>query len=276
MASGFVLVAVALLLIRSDFADARRARAALLDSRRALEARVRERTSELAQREQQLSLLIADSPVALAMLDRDMKYLAASQRWMTDHGVSGDIIGGSHYDVLSVPEPWKDAHRRALGGSVERSDEDSFVRPDGTTAWQRREIRPWRTPQGDVGGIVIFSEDITARKQADRALRESEERFRQIAETIGEVFWMTDATKTELTYISPAYARIWGRSCESVYASPADWLEAIVPEDRVRVERAAKLRQPYAAYEQTYRIVQPGGAVRWIHDSGVPDPRRRG
>jgi two-component system cell cycle sensor histidine kinase/response regulator CckA len=108
------------------------------------------------------------------------------------------------------------------------------------------------------------------REQALTALRESEERFRQIAESIDEVFWLTDITKTETIYVSPAYEKIWGRPCESVYRAPQSWLDAIHPEDREYVKRAALTSQVTDGYNLEYRIVRPDGALRWIHDRGFP------
>jgi diguanylate cyclase (GGDEF)-like protein/PAS domain S-box-containing protein len=106
--------------------------------------------------------------------------------------------------------------------------------------------------------------DIEAAKQA-----ESDLRFRQIAENIREVFWLTDPAKDQVLYISPAYEEIWGRSCESVYASPRDWLDAIHPEDREQVLRAAHT-QASGKYAEEYRIVRPDGTIRWIRDRAFP------
>ncbi len=222
----------------------------------------------LAQREEQLALFIAHSPAALAMFDREMRYVGASRRWLTDYGLSdGDIIGRTHYEVFAaMPERWKEVHRRCLAGAVERCEEDSVIRPDGKTAWLCWEIRPWHTAKGDIGGIVIFTEDITVRKEADLALRESVQRFREIAENIRDVFWVTNATKTETLYVSPAYETIWGRSCESLYGSPGDWLEGIHPDDRTRVAQAARPRGAAEAFQETYRVVHPDKTVRWVHD----------
>ena len=101
-------------------------------------------------------------------------------------------------------------------------------------------------------------------------LRESEERLRQLAEHINEVFWMTDVAKNQMVYISPAYETVWGRTCASLVASPRNWLDAIHPEDRERIFQAAFTNQPTGTYDEEYRIVRPDGKIRWIHDRGYP------
>ena len=112
--------------------------------------------------------------------------------------------------------------------------------------------------------------EIEERKRADQRLRESEERFRQLAENISEVFWMSDPAKNQVLYVSPAYERLWGRSRESLYASPQSWLEAIHPEDHERVRQAAQRRQAEGTYDEEYRIVRPDGAIRWVRDRAFP------
>jgi two-component system cell cycle sensor histidine kinase/response regulator CckA len=108
------------------------------------------------------------------------------------------------------------------------------------------------------------------RKQAEEALRESEHRFRQVTESIDEVFWLTDLEKSQMIYISPAYERIWGRTCRSLYANSQSWLEAIHPEDRERVRNTALTLQAAGAYDVEYRIVRPDGSTRWIRDRAFP------
>ena len=124
--------------------------------------------------------------------------------------------------------------------------------------------------------VVVAHENITERKLAEDALRESEERFRQIAETIQEVFWITDTTKKQLLYISPAYERIWGRSCESLQCSPQNWYEAMHADDRGRVLHAVATQQAEGTYDEEYRIIRPDGALRWIRDRAFPVRNARG
>ena len=128
----------------------------------------------LREREEQLRLYTEHSPAAVAMFDRDMKYLVASRRWMEDFRIGGQsVIGRSHYEVFpEIPQRWIEIHRRCLAGAVEKSDEDPFPRADGTTDWIRWEVRPWRQVDGSVGGIIIFSEDITERKAAKEKIRQ--------------------------------------------------------------------------------------------------------
>lgn len=131
------------------------------------------RDRQLSESEEQLRLFIDHAPVALAMFDRDMRYLALSRRWATDYQLGGtDVLGLSHYEVFpEIPERWRRVHRRGLNGEVVKSDQDAFRRLDGSLQWVRWEVRPWHQQDGQVGGIVIFTEDITARKRAEEGLR---------------------------------------------------------------------------------------------------------
>lgn len=101
------------------------------------------------------------------------------------------------------------------------------------------------------------------------ALGESESRLRQMADSIQEVFWLTDPEKHRILFVSSAYQTIWGRSCQELYRRPRAWLEAIVQEDRERVERLLA-SQALGSYDVVFRIDTPEGEVRWIHDRAFP------
>ncbi|WP_396134279.1 response regulator [Chamaesiphon sp. VAR_48_metabat_135_sub] len=109
------------------------------------------------------------------------------------------------------------------------------------------------------------------RLYAERALRESEERFRQLAENITEsVFWMSDPKAMQMLYVSPAYERIWGYSCESLYVDFMQWIEAIHSEDRQRVRANFFEQSLRGNYDEEYRILRTDGSIRWIRDRGFP------
>jgi len=112
--------------------------------------------------------------------------------------------------------------------------------------------------------------EIAEREQAETGLRESEKRFRQLAESIREVFWVSDPAKHEMLYISPEYENIWGRSRENLYQSPGDWIEAIHADDRARVRKAATTKQITGEYDEQYRVTRPDGSIRWIRDRAFP------
>ncbi|WP_281321782.1 PAS domain S-box protein [Flavobacterium aestivum] len=124
--------------------------------------------NELRERRAQIDLFIEHSPVALAMLDIDMKYITASRRWMSDYNIVGqEIIGKSHYEIFpGLPQDWKDVHQRCLKGAIERRNEDSFIRADGSIEWIRWEVHPWYKATDEIGGIIIFAEILTESKQA--------------------------------------------------------------------------------------------------------------
>ncbi len=142
----------------------------------------------IRQSDKQLRLFVLHSPAAVAMFDRDMKYIICSRRWLTDYKLGyEDVIGRSHYDVFpEIPERWKEIHSRCLAGAVETDDDDSFVRGDGSTDWLRWEVRPWHDVRGQIGGVMMFTEVITERKRAEEEHRQLVAQ-KHVAEVLQEV-----------------------------------------------------------------------------------------
>jgi PAS domain S-box-containing protein len=154
--------------IAHDITGRKRAEQVLRDTNLALE----KQTTLLQSREELLKSFVKNVPAGVAMFDREMRYLQASERWCADYGLdSSQVVGRSHYELFpDLPPRWKEIHRRALQGETLRAEEDRWDRPDGGTMWIYWVVRPWMTLDGTPGGILIFAEDITRRKQADEAL----------------------------------------------------------------------------------------------------------
>lgn len=123
----------------------------------------------------QLQVFVKHAPVALAMYDRELRFIAVSDKWLKDnYRGSGNIIGLNHYDILpNAPVWWKEVHKRCLEGKIESCDEERITRKDGSVLWLRWESRPWYDDRGNTGGIIVFSEVITERKEAEEKTREA-------------------------------------------------------------------------------------------------------
>jgi len=153
--------------------------------------------------EELLRLFIDQAPVSIAMFDREMRYIAASRRWVSDNGIDGvNWRAASHYDVFpDLPARWRAIHRRALYGEIVAADEDRFDRADGTVKWLRWEVRPWYR-ESEQGGILIFSEDITERKQSQERLltlnAELEQRVQQRTAHLQQALDDTERLRKEL------------------------------------------------------------------------------
>ena len=125
--------------------------------------------------------------------------------------------------------------------------------------------------KGNPAGMLVILHDITERKAIDKGLKQSEEKYRLIAETIRDCFWMATPNIDKMLYVSPAYETIWGRSCESLYESPRSFIDAIHPDDMERVMRVMDTaRSQLTEWDASYRIVWPDGFIRWIEDRGFP------
>lgn len=131
-----------------------------------------------------LKTFISSAPAAIAMFDKHMNYISASEKWMKDQNIKGDVIGKSHYKVFpEIPALWKQMHQRALRGEIIKPGIEKFERADGSIQWLQGEIHPWYTSKDKVGGIIIFISDLTDMKRQEVELRKAKED----AETAGKI-----------------------------------------------------------------------------------------
>lgn len=127
------------------------------------------------EQEEQIRLFVRHTPAAIAMFDDNMRYMVVSDRWYKDYGLVGEnIIGKSHYEIFpeisDMPE-WKAIHKHSLAGSVIVREQDPFPRKDGSMHWLRWELHPWKTSNNKIGGLIMFTEDITGRMKAQDNLK---------------------------------------------------------------------------------------------------------
>ncbi len=182
----------------------------LLSSFNRLGARLRAST-------EQLRAFVRAAPVSMAMFDRQLRYLACSDRWLAEYGRGRhDLSGLSHYELYpDLPQRWHEVHLRALAGQKLGSDRDEWTSPDGTRRFLRWAVVPWRNTGGEVAGLVMSAEDITGAVQAQDALAEREARYRAVVETAVDGFLMVDAVG-RVRDANQAYAEASGYSREQL------------------------------------------------------------
>ena len=184
-------------------------------------------SQELTGVNKQLQLFIENAPTGIAMLDNQFRYLYASRRWLEDRQLDGnDVIGKSHYETSqNIPNDWKEVHKRCLLGETVSREEDKIILADGSLKWIRWEIRPWMNSEGEWGGIIIFSEDITDRKRAEEELRIASVAFQSRDGMI-----VTDAQGTILR-VNEAFERISGYFAEELVGRNTSIFKSLVHHD---------------------------------------------
>ena len=214
--------------------------------------------------------LYNNAPCGYHSLAPDGTFIAINDtelRWL---GYSRDEVIGKLKITDLLPDEYATLFRENPHISEQGCIKDlemQLMRKDGTTFPVLFTSTGIRDAAGNFVATRTTILDLTERKQAEGKLQESEQKFRQLAENINEVFWLSNIASQEILYVSPAYEQIWARSCESLYAKPQLFLESIHPDDRQQL--ISCLEQRFAG-EIEYRVVRPDGSVRWVRDRGFP------
>jgi PAS domain S-box-containing protein len=224
------------------------------------------------ERDRLRTILNALSPHSfVGLLTRDGLVLEANASVLDATGLKFVDCVGQPFDRLAcwayseaVQAQLRAAMQRATAGVPSRFDVQVRTH-DSRFIWIDFSLCPAYDARGAITHLVPSGVVIDERKRAEATQQESERRFRQMADSIHEVFWLADTEQGQILYVSPGYERIWGRSIEALYASPRLWMDAIHEDDQQRVQLAHQFSAYMGNYELEYRIVRPDGAIRWIH-----------
>ncbi|MCL5808359.1 MAG: PAS domain S-box protein [Deltaproteobacteria bacterium] len=204
---------------------------------------------KLAHAHNLMQYIISHARSAIAVHDKDLKYVYVSQEYLNEYKVKErDVIGKHHYEVFpDLPQKWRDVHQRALAGEVSSSEEDPYLRADGTVDWTRWECRPWYESDGSIGGFIIYTEVITDRKRREEELRENEERYRTLFERVGDYALLLEVDGDKIPIIADmneTALQMHGYSREEIQGKSISCIDPdISPEvhaERMRLVRSGK------------------------------------
>lgn len=232
---------------------------------------VREQASKEAA--QLYKMLIEQSPYPTAMFDREMRYIATSQKWIQEYGLEGsDIIGVSHYDIFpEITDDWKAVHQTVMNGTGKSRDIDAFLRGDGRTQYLRWNLQPWYRRDNSIGGIIMFTEDITERVLADQKNQEIYEHFTD-AKALARIGVWEVYLKSGISY--------WDEVVADIYKTPLGWYPK-KPEEGIAFYKEGESREKIIhafdalihegkPYHIEVQLIDQEGTEIWVRTVGNP------
>jgi PAS domain S-box-containing protein len=209
-----------------------------------------------------------------SFIDRNYVYQAVNQAYLKYHNKRYEEIIGHSIVELHGPKLFNEVMKKEIdrclsGEKVNYQGWFNFA--DQGQRFMDVVYNAYTDARESISGVVVNARDITDRIRAQEAQQESEERFREMAENIREVFWLLDWKEQKFLYLSPAYEEVWGRPVQSLYDHDAEWADSIHPDDQAfTVDSFKRILEADAGEPREYRIVRPDGTVRWILDRGFP------
>ncbi|EPG75603.1 PAS domain S-box protein [Leptospira fainei serovar Hurstbridge str. BUT 6] len=223
---------------------------------------------ELIKNELRFHAAMHHSPNGFAILSPNGRWISVNPALCKIVGYSEEELQETDYQSITHPQDLEGDYNHIqalLNGKLDSyRREKRYRHKEGHYLWVQLDVSLVRKKNGVPNYFVSQIQEISERKQAEKALRESEERFRQLAETIDEIFWMKDAETNRLLYVSPAYERIWGRSIESLFQNPDSWLDTVHSDDLHLAFPNLKNQNDQGGINEKFRIIRSDGSERWI------------
>ncbi len=235
---------------------------------------------KLHESDERFRFLIEHSPVALIMMDRDLKNIASSRLMRDSFGIGDvDITGKYHYDVFpQIDNDYtRSVHQRALKGETVRIDEDSIKLSDGSMHWSRLIVQPWKEADGTIGGIIVFAEDITERKNAEELLIKKEKEYEDIIDSLDAIIWKAtfDSEGNALkTYVSKPLDKLLRFPKGTIGDDWNTFFAHIHEQDLPKVKEEIKkaFKTPNTPVSVDYRVISDDGKLVWMNSLGSAYP----
>jgi PAS domain S-box-containing protein len=231
--------------------------------------------AELRQSEERLRLALAASRMGTWNWNIQTGKISWSDNLEALFGLeTGEFDGSFEMFVAQLHPDDRDRVLAAIDHAVTTGEnydiEFRVMYPNDTIRWTLSQGKVFYDQHGQPIQMAGIDLDITDRKLSAKALRDSEERFRQLAENIDVVFWIRDVSENRVSYVSPAYERLWGLNPQELYEGQQSWVDRIHPEDRESTQKAFQEKAVPGQFDEEYRIVLPDGSICWVHDRCFP------
>ncbi|MDJ1176730.1 PAS domain S-box protein [Roseofilum capinflatum] len=223
-----------------------------------------------------LQLFVEQTPAAVALFDRQMRYLLTSDRWLTDYGLRDTPLNNlTFYDTFpQCPEQWKPIHQECLLGNYEGCEEHYFFGADGKLQWVEWDIRPWRTPSGEINGLMMFTKNITKRKRAEAAWMKIENRFNKLTANVPGIICqliLKPEHPIQFTYVSLGCTKICELDPDDLQQQPHLFEDLIHPDDRLEYKASInRAIQNRSSWFWEGRIITQSGEIKWLACSTSP------